>query len=67
MRPRRNPVITRVLDSLLSKAEAKACPSPWYTYGACINGVQHVTEHYYLNSSGLCLGPYTYTYSDFCN
>jgi hypothetical protein len=61
-----NSLGARLLDSLLNKATAKACPSPWYTYGNCVNGVQRVTEHYYLVSDGLCLGPYTYTYSDFC-
>jgi hypothetical protein len=67
MMQRMNSLSARLLDSMLAKATAKACPSPWYTYGACVNNTQKVTEHYYLSSDGLCLGPYTYTYSDYCN
>jgi len=55
-----------LVSSLAPKAEARACPAPWYTYGPCVNQSQKVTEHYYLVSNGLCLGPYTYTYYDFC-
>jgi hypothetical protein len=56
----------RLLDSLLPKATAKACPAPWYTYGACVNGVQKVYYHYYIVSLGLCLGPYIQTSTDIC-
>lgn len=55
-----------LLNSLVAKTEAKACPATYYTYGPCVNQEQRVTEHYYLVSDGLCLGPYTYTYYDYC-
>ena len=64
---RLNSLGERLLSSLVGKASAKACPATYYTYGSCVNNVQKVTEHYYIVSDGLCIGPYTYTYSDYCN
>lgn len=67
MRQRLISIGAGLLSSVAAKADARACPSPWYTYGACVNNTQKVTEHYYLSSDGLCLGPYTYSYYDYCN
>jgi hypothetical protein len=64
---RLNSIGDRLLSSLVGKATAKACPAPWYTYGPCRNDVQTVTYHYYEVSDGLCLGPYTSTFTDYCN
>ena len=61
-----NAVGDGLLRSLAPKAAAKACPATRYTYGPCVNEEQKVTEHYYTVSDGLCFGPYTYTYYDFC-
>jgi hypothetical protein len=56
----------QLISSLAPSAEAQACPATTYTYGPCVNESQKVTEHYYLVSDGLCFGPYTYTYHDYC-